>query len=166
MKINDDHLYHGAAITQIAEHEQFTAINSFKHSSGISRSAFKVNDGIGVFLKYATAAKKPFNEYVFNFRQEHIDELKNISSKSEKVFIALVCVKSREICCLPYEKLLALIQRRRKAKGDSEEQYQILASLESGKAFRVYINAPAQKKTYLGSPIIIARNNFPNSLFD
>jgi len=27
MKIADDHLYHGAALLQIAEHAQFTAIN-------------------------------------------------------------------------------------------------------------------------------------------
>lgn len=30
MKIHDDHLYHGAALTQIAEDDQFTAINALK----------------------------------------------------------------------------------------------------------------------------------------
>ncbi len=30
MTIHDDHMYHGAALIQIAEHPQFTAINSLK----------------------------------------------------------------------------------------------------------------------------------------
>jgi hypothetical protein len=46
MKINDDHMYRGAALTQIAEHPRFTAINAFK----FSRSAFKANDGIGIYI--------------------------------------------------------------------------------------------------------------------
>lgn len=29
MKINKDHLYQGAALTQIAEHEKFTTLNAF-----------------------------------------------------------------------------------------------------------------------------------------
>lgn len=166
MKIHDDHLYHGAVLTQIAEHPQFTAINSFKHQDGPSRSAFKINDGIGVFLKYATETKEPFNEYVFTFRQEHLGELKSIAAKSEKVFLALVCVKGREICCLPYEQLLELVDRRLKARKYPEEQYTILATLPEGKAFRVYVNAPDKKKTFLGEQFIIPRKNFPNKLFE
>jgi len=30
MNIDDNHMYHGAALIQIAEHPQFTAINSLK----------------------------------------------------------------------------------------------------------------------------------------
>jgi hypothetical protein len=78
VKVNDDHLYHGAALTQIAEDPQFTAINAFKAASGISRSAFRVNNDIGVFLKYATKAKPPFSEYVFTFHKDHIAELQKI----------------------------------------------------------------------------------------
>ena len=59
MKINDDHMYHGAALTQIAEHPQFTAINAFKHANRPSRSAFRINDDIGVYLKYASKPKGP-----------------------------------------------------------------------------------------------------------
>ena len=50
MKINDDHMYHGAALIQIAEHPQFTAINSFPHDGHASRSAFLVNLDIGMGL--------------------------------------------------------------------------------------------------------------------
>jgi hypothetical protein len=165
MKINDDHLYHGAALTQIAEHPQFTAINSFKLQNGASRSAFKINDEIGVFLKYATVTKAPFKEYVFTFRQEHLDEIAEIATKTQKVFLALVCVKGREICCLPYKRLLELIQRRKKDRGYPEDQYTILVTMPEGKSFRVYVNAPDRKKVILGKEIVISRNNFPNKIF-
>lgn len=49
MKINDDHLYHGAALTQIVEHSQFAAINAFTVDGRISRSSFLVNNDIAVF---------------------------------------------------------------------------------------------------------------------
>ena len=57
MKINDDHMYHGAALIQIAEDPRFTAINVFQGGEGVSRSAFRINADIGVFLKYATKPK-------------------------------------------------------------------------------------------------------------
>ena len=43
MEIREEHLYHGAALNQIAEHEQFTAINTLKITANESRSAFRVN---------------------------------------------------------------------------------------------------------------------------
>jgi len=49
MRISDEHFYHGAALTQIAEHPKFTVINGFRINKKLSRSAFKVNDGIGIF---------------------------------------------------------------------------------------------------------------------
>ena len=54
MKIADDHMYHGAALLQIAEHPRFTAINSIEVSDQKSRSAYRINDNIGIFLKYAS----------------------------------------------------------------------------------------------------------------
>jgi len=35
--IDDDHMFHGAALTQIAEHPAFTAINSFEDNGDKSR---------------------------------------------------------------------------------------------------------------------------------
>lgn len=165
MKINDDHMYHGAALTQIAEHPQFTAINAFKTAGSISRSAFKVNADIGVYLKYASKAKAPFSEYIFTFSVEHLAELKSLKRKSGSAFLALVCVKDRQICCLRYEEFLQLLDARKKAKGASEDQYTLLATLPAGKSFRVYVNAPGKRKTMLGKPIIVSRNGFPGIIF-
>ena len=107
MHIDDDHLYHGAAITQIAEHRLFTAINVFKDADDISRSAFRVNDDIAVYFKYATKPKRPHDEFVFTFTTENLDEIHRIAKLVPKTFLALVCVKARHICCLPYDKLVA-----------------------------------------------------------
>ena len=166
MKVDDDHLYHGAALIQIAEHPQFTTINSFKLTTGVSRSAYKINDEIGVYLKYASKPTPAFKEYVFTFRREHLNELKEIALKVEKVFMALVCVAAREICCLPYKPLTDLVAKRRAAKGAAESQYNVLVTLPARKSFRVYINKPGAKKTMLGKPRIINRNDFPDKLFE
>ncbi len=166
MKINDDHLYHGAALTQVAEHPQFTAINAFKNKAGISRSAFKVNDDIGLYLKYASTPKGTYNEYVFTFTVAHFGELRALQKKSSSVYLALVCVKDRHICALSLEQLEAMVAHRRSKKGGSEEQYTILVVLETGKSFRVYVNAPGTKKTMLGKPLVVKRKDFPNRLFE
>ena len=53
MKINDDHMYHGAALTQIAEHPTFKAVNAFWLNGKKSNAAFRINDTTGIYVKYA-----------------------------------------------------------------------------------------------------------------
>ncbi len=166
MNIKDDHLYHGAALTQIAEHPQFTAINSVTEKGNASRSSFLINKGAVVFLKYATAAKGRFAEYKFTFTRQHLNEIEKLSKKYDLVVAALVCVKAREICCLTNDQLVSLIDRRIKEKGDGEDQYQVLVTVPKGKKFRVYLNQPGRRKIILGDELLIARNAFPNALFE
>ncbi|MEQ8763271.1 MAG: hypothetical protein RL885_05050 [Planctomycetota bacterium] len=165
MKINDDHMYHGAALTQIAEHPQFTAINAFKKAGAVSRSAFRVNDDTGVYLKYASRPKGSYDEYVFTFGQDHLAELDALKKGCTRVFLALVCVHERHICCLPYSEFLKLLAARKNAKGSPEAQYTVLVTAPAGKSFRVYMNAPGKRKTMLGDALIISRNNFPGVIF-
>ena len=80
-------------------------------------------------------------------------------------FIALVCVKDREIVCLKLEQLLDLVDRRKASKGTSEDQYVVLVTAPDGKQLRAYINAPARKNTILGKRIFIRRRAFPEALF-
>lgn len=165
MKINNDHLYHGAALTQIAEHEKFTTINAFIHKERKSRSSFKVNDKIGVYLKYATKPLGRFEEYKFTFRQENLLEFIELNKTCGKAFLALICEKDRQICCLSYEELFQLISLRKNRKKEWEDQYVILVILPKNKNFRVYINAPGVKKTLIGKELLIAQNSFPDILF-
>ena len=165
MRITEEHLYHGAALNQIADHEQFTAINALKYKGDESRSAFRINDDIAVYLKYCTKPSGGFDEYKFSFHSSRLQELKNIAKTENKLHVILVCVDDRHICCIPYDTLIRMIEERRKARGRKEEQYQILVTLKRRENFRVYMNKPSRRKVILGEPRKIPRNAFPNSLF-
>ena len=163
MKIDDDHLYHGAALIQIAEHPQFTAINSFKLKSGVCRSAYRINNDIGIYIKYASRPNS-MSEYVFTFNGEHLAELQEIEQNTNTLFVVLVCVKAREICVLPYAALLQLIKLRQNAKGSPESTYNILVTVPRNKQLRVYVNKPNTKNKVLGRKPY-KRSAFPNVLF-
>lgn len=165
MKIDKDQLYHGAALIQIAEHEKFTAINSLYLKEERYNNSFRVNTDIAVYLKYATNPKKPYNEYQFNFKSDHLSDLKEISHHCSCVYIVLVCVGASEICCISYGQLNDLVKLRRGAKGAPEEQYTILVTAPHNKSLRVYVNAPGEKKKIIGEELVIARGDFPNILF-
>jgi len=165
MKIHDDHMFHGAALIQIAEHPQFTAINSLKINGTNYSNTYRVNDDISVYLKYGSNPNKSFREYQFTFSQAHLAELGAITKANQKTFLALVCVKGREICCLSYQQLLSLVDQRKKAAGKQESQYVVLVTIPKNSSMHVYINAPGQKKTKLGKDIVVSRNAFPRVLF-
>jgi hypothetical protein len=166
MNIDDDHMYHGAALIQIAEDQRFTAINSFKLGGTVSRSAYRINDDIGVFLKYATKPTPAHREYGFTFQAPHLMELSAIAKASKSTFVAMVCVKARQICCVPYAEIIAMIEARKAAKGALEDHYVLLVTAPKGKSFRLYMNAPGVKNTMLGMPLIVSRNAFPSLIFE
>jgi hypothetical protein len=165
MKIHDDHMYHGAALTQIAEHPRFTAINAFHHGGQSSRSGFLVNHDIGIYLKYATKKTKRFGEFFFTFNADHIAEIDALSQKADKVFIVFVCVQAEEICCIRRAELHSLIDLRERELGHDEDIHTVLVTVPTGKSCRVYMNAPGERKKSLGE-IIVPRNRFPNAIFE
>ena len=165
MRINDDHMYHGAALLQIAEDPRFTAINSIEVSGHRSRSAYRINDSIGIFLKYASKPSRNLGEYSFTFTGDHLRELAVVGSQMTNTFIALVCVKDREIACLTLTQLQELVERRRKSKGTPEDQYVLLVTAPQGKSLRVYVNKPDHRKLILGKKQLIKRRSFPDALF-
>lgn len=166
MKIDDDHMYHGAALTQVAEDPHFTAINAVNLDGRLAENSFRINDGIGLHVKYSST--KPigsYKEYQFAFTQDHLSHLEKLQTVTGKVFIALVCVKAREICCISFESLRELIQRRKVARGGAEAQYVLPVTLAPGGRFRVYINKPGVRGTILGDAMTVPRNAFPRRLF-
>ncbi len=120
MRIADDHMYHGSALIQIAEHPQFTAINSLKNRGVVVPTAYRINDEIAVFLKYASKPTPAFDEYAFTFHADQLKELEEIAAEHPRTFVALVRVKDREICCLSHAQLAEMVSRRRRAKGIAE----------------------------------------------
>lgn len=166
MKIDDDHLYHGAALIQIAESPKFTAINSLKVGKKALGVAYLVNDDVGIYLKYAKVPKKPYSEFVFTFAKNHLDDLAKIATKLDKVFIALVCIEEREICCLSYEQLINLKKAREATTAVAEDSLTVLVTAPANSKLRVYVNAAGKKKTIAGKETLIGRNTFPSILFE
>lgn len=164
MKINDDHLYHGAALTQVAEHTSFKAINSFASNDARSRSAFLINRDIGLYLKYASEAKGTYDEFIFTFSQEHLGELAIVRQQNAKVFIGLICVSARQICGISYDTLLSMIAERKRLKGGDEATYTVLVTADKGKRFRAYMSPPGKKKEKICEQVV-PRDAFPDIIF-
>ena len=166
MLIDDQDLYHGAALAQIARQPGFTAINVVKVNGVPSRSSFFVNDDVAIYLKYATKTTRGYDEYLFTFSDDHFGEITTLQAKRETCFVVLVCVKERQICALPAKQLHELRKRRKNAVGSAEDTFTLLVVLPERKQFRVYANQPGKKGRMLGSPIIVPRNSFPTVLFE
>ena len=78
-------------------------LQSTQHSRQRSRSAYRINDTIGIFLKYASKPSAQ-DEYAFTFAASHLQELAAIAEQTANTFIALVCVKDREIACIHFQQ--------------------------------------------------------------
>jgi hypothetical protein len=164
MRINDDHMYHGAALTQIAEHPTFKAINAFWLDGKKSHCAFRINDTTGIFIKYAGHPRGSSNEYIFTFTKTHLSELATLREHCTNVFVVLVCIEIKEICVVSYGQLVQLIGLRKKARGEDEEQYQLIVTAPANKQFRVYVNRPGRRGIMLGEQLV-RRSAFPELLF-
>lgn len=169
MKIDDYHMYHGAGLAQIAEHSHFTAINRIRLPDGSpSHSSFLINDGIVVYFKYASEPNQS-GDYIFTFTQRHKDEIQHLDNYlyAGRVFIALVCLKDREICCISSEEINAWFEKRRAALNDVEEdESTVRVRLEHGHSFRVNMNMPGRRGQPLDEPDIVSRKSFPEILFE
>ena len=73
MTIDDNDLYYGAALKQIADHKLFKSINAEWQANEKSRCAYRINTDIGVYIRAAT--KPVNNEYIFNFKRENLEEI-------------------------------------------------------------------------------------------
>ena len=168
MTILNRHLYHGAALTQIAEHAQFTAINSIKSDNGtVPRGAFLINDRIVIYVKYASEPG-PQDDYVFTFSQSQKEGIAHLNdSHRGRFFIVLVCIEDREVCCISHEELEEWFGKRRTALDDVEEETStILVQVPAGQSFRLNMNMPGTRGQYLDEAQIISRSDFPDILFE
>jgi hypothetical protein len=155
---------YGAALINIAEHENFSAINSLRIKNKLYRNTFRINGDIALHLKYATKDNNSYGEYIFNFKVETLDDLKEISSHCNKTFIALICVEELEVCCISYRKLKILIASRHKKTGVIEEQYSILVSFQKNHPIKIAINHPDERGIYLKTTTS-KKDAFPKCLF-
>jgi len=164
--IDKDHKYYGAALLQIAEYDQFTAINAFKSLGKTTRCSFIINADIGVYLRYRSEPNPTcHSEFSFQFNQSNLEELEELNKRMARVFIVLICDEAKGICCIPYETFLDLVIKRFDAKDDVENIYTVLVTAQVRQSFHVYINCPGKRNTMIGKKHIVGRTIFPKCLF-
>ena len=164
MKIRLEHQNIGAAVMQIAEHEQFTAINALKLNGKPVSNAFLINSHVAVLCKYATEPNGN-GEYAFTFTEDQMKTLASLLPKHDSLFFGLVCVEAGEICCLTKADFEELLGYRKVSAGKAESQYAILVTIKAGSSFRVYVNAAGTKGKYAGKQLTVARKAFPDAMF-
>lgn len=165
MKIRTEHQNLGAALMQIAEDDNFTAINPLRVKSDKINNAFLINTDTCVFLKYGQEPKQT-GEYQFTYTREHLESVYGAAEHYKKVFVGLVCVEDQEVCCIDLAQLDAMIKARRATHGADEESYQVLVTVPEGKSLRAYTNASGRKGVIAGKEHVVARNRFPGCLFE
>ena len=160
------HQHYGSALFQIAQDPHFTTINAVHYRGRKSRCGFRINKVIGVYLKYVSEPQgKKTPVYPFSFSQENLKELRVMQKNRPRLFLALVCVKDREICCLPYNSFRRLIEARKKSNGKAEEEYIVEVFIWQRNRLRVWINFPGRRHTF-ADELKIPRNDFPRKLFE
>lgn len=165
MKIRLEQQNIGAAIMQIAEHTNFTAINRLKVGGEIINNGFLINGDIAVLCKYASEPNGS-DEYLFNFNSDHLDNIAKIQKGKHRLYFVLICVEEGEICCLTEEEFDTLIVNRKKSAKVDEDQYQILVTAKKNASLRAYVNAAGKKGKIAGKMLTVARNSFPQALFE
>jgi len=165
MHIDDDHQHYGSAIIQVAEDEHSESIAAWRPNGRVLPCAFRINKNTGLYLRYCSKPKgKKLKLYYFQFSSDNLKELAAMHKKLKRLFLGLICVKGRQVCCLPYDDFQALIEERKQAKGKVEAKYTIEVCLKKGEQFRVWISTPGEKNSSLDERIV-PRNDFPTRLF-
>ena len=165
MKIRTEHQNLGAALMQIAEDDNFTAINPLRLRGAKINNAFLINADTCLFLKYGQEPKGAHQEYKFTFSSDVLDSIELSTEFYQKIFIGLVCVEDQEICLIDMEQMTEMLQARIKTAGQEEEVYQVLVTVPEGKSLRAYTNASGRKGVVAGREKVISRNRFPSGLF-
>jgi len=144
MKIQEQDLYHGAALTQIVESTSFTALNRDPDKYGL----YVINHDRRVLIKHA-AGPRADGKYQFTFGASDRQLLSQHVADPNKTFVALVCGQ-HVICGLNLTQLGSVID------------------LAAGGSQWVTVEAPPGKQLRtrgsLGDGPLVAVNAFPSIL--
>ena len=167
--IRDREMYHGAALTQIADHDMFTSINRLPLEVQF-RSAYRVNSDIGVFLKYSASPDN--GEYMFTFSQENLDDIDTLNIECNKTFIVLVCYDEErrehsQICSITHFQLSWLKGQRdtknRELRRNQEGQIALYVRVRPNGVLRAFVKNPEQRgRSWYYD---VKRDEFPGMLF-
>ena len=99
MQTREKHLYHGAAITQIVEHDSFKALNKASDAYG----HYLINHDCRLHVKY-TKSKR----WSFTFQTSDIARIRKDLALGNRVFVCLVC-SDETVCALDAEEIRSVL---------------------------------------------------------
>ncbi len=141
MKIQEQDLYHGAALTQIVESTSFTALNRDPDKYGL----YVINHDRRVLIKHTTKLRHD-GKYQFTFGTNDLDALNQHGAHPEKTFVALVCAQ-QVICGMDLTQLGGIIDL------DAGGQQWVTVEAPPGKSLRTRGSS--------GDGPLVAVNRFP-----
>ncbi|HEY6094790.1 MAG TPA: hypothetical protein VIU93_07535 [Gallionellaceae bacterium] len=144
MKIQEQDRFHGAALTQIVEHESFKALNRASPKYG----HYLVNTDRHVFAKYSKATRSPWS---FTFQPNDLKSIQAEISAGNTVFLCLVC-GTTTVCAL------------------TEEEFSKLIDLAFPSAQWVRVEVPSGGSCHLSGSLgslkrTVPHNSFPEKVF-
>ena len=145
MKIKDKDWFHGAALTQICEHESFTALNKASEKMG----HYQINHDKRILVKYSSFERGPWQ---FTFRADDVETISEDIDAEQQSFLCLVCGYNT-ICMLDADEIETLLDL------DFDESQWIKVDYPSGGSMRA-----RGSEGELGH--VVRHNIFPGGLFE
>jgi len=145
MKVQEQDIYHGAALSQIVRHQSFKALNSGSSKQG----HYLINSDRHVLVKYRTNSGPTWQ---FTFKPDEVAAIKKMAKKSQSVFLCLVCGQDT-LCALNFDEIKILLS------GTPDEQQSITIEAPASKSLRV-------RGSNGDLPRTVAHNAFPQKLFE
>jgi hypothetical protein len=145
MKVQEQDIYHGTALSQIVRHQSFKALNSGSSKQG----HYLINSDRHMLVKYRTNDGPTWQ---FTFKPEEIAAIKKMGKKSQSVFLCLVCGQET-ICALQFDEIKILLS------STSDEQQSITIESPFNKSLRARGSNGDLQTT-------IPHNAFPHKLFE
>jgi hypothetical protein len=144
MKIQDQDVYHGAALTQVVQHDSFKALNRASEKYG----HYLVNKDHHMFVKYRTNRKSPWS---FTLQADELAAIQAEIKGKKFVFLCLVCGYST-ICALTQEELVNTVDV------ESSSSQWVRVTVPKGGSCRVTGSVGTLSK-------VIPHNSFPDKIF-
>lgn len=169
--IFDKDMHHGAALTQIAEHEEFTSINRVVLDHTRAHSAFDVNGEVGIFLKYSTTPT-PNGEYQFSFKEDNLEDFDALKEDQGDAYAVLIINDdvrgNKVICCISHSQLFSL-KRARDAKNTELGKAEVAGvnihvRIRRNKPFSVNVKQPGTGGKRIWH-YEVPMNAFPDKIF-
>jgi len=144
MSIREMELFHGAVLAKLFRSDRPVSLRMVEMDFEQSRRAYLVNDMAYIYVKHSKnsreGTREPTFTWIFNFRNNHIEDLRKLKRNKKDVYLALVCgqpeVSSRdpaEICFLDWNQIWKCLDTHNQGI-----QQSIMVKYQKGCSFRVW----------------------------